>query len=983
METANKIKQEKIISEKDINNIQNNEEEIIVQHNDKDKDKERENNIKTLMDKSLATESTYSNIVFNKHELFFNSLPNIMAFDSVVIKNTGKTCVYYKWQKNNKLFKLDDKKSDGIDRFYCHYTDSKIYPDEERKFTFSFFSEKNGVFSEEWFLATTPPLKNCDLHIHLNGLVHKFVDNYSAKVENFDKEIEKEANRVNINEFVLDLVESIKETPPPVPNMKNENLFKFYFKLYNTEYNVEFSKKIMNNLQKLNNQVMNELLGIIEEDTKTNIEKMDMDITPRKEEKKEDIVLPSPQSSQSRRESKKKLIGKSTLSSKKILEEIKQHEEKEKEKEKDKLSPTEDKEEKEPLMINLEKKEEEKKEETEIFIPKDKIDEQKYWDTSIDKLKERINKNQNPEHKKDYTDKLNCILHISHKKGPEDSGIYNFIKNIILSELDDFNETSNKIREELVLPPYMFDLYTRNSLDEADLAKYEADLKKKRDDFFKKNKKKPPAKGEEEKDEMVEYREKLMKQLSENIHIKINDISQENNKSIIKNLLLQGNSLDENYIQRLARIKTFNNIKTEGGFDNKYVVLRIDLDECKLIYVDDTDEEGNVIGNHLSTIDYLSAKDTILQSLIYLLNNGVKVVLLLVDFGPKMASYKVEYSLKYLTSYIEKNTEHPTYFCKNLTELEDYNKKIEEEELKDNCCIVMENINFFLEECGLEMVKDDLINPKEEEKALCLYNKKKFLNALTDKSNIYVNDSIYSMEKYYPTIIDIDSNNANIIKVLGIKIQEQLKKIIEFFSIENNNNVLIIGDNEVFRVKGRKQIIKEKEVEKEEINDKEKENNINNINKEKENNKENEEIEEKKEANPNMENILDEGIIGGTEILDYSDEDCFITNLLILNAIMGKFKKIFIMGKLALQFIQFLRHDYEIFDNNLYQVHPSLFKIIRYILVKADLLNIEIIIPSDFKILDKEEFNRHLYPLIDQNGLSKNYTNEIRTLLKR
>ena len=95
------------------------------------------------------------------------------------------------------------------------------------------------MFSEEWFLATTPPLKNCDLHIHLSGLVHKYVDKYSEKVGNFDAEIEKEAHRVNINELVLDLIETIKETEPPVPNMKNENMFKFYFKYYNTKYNVE------------------------------------------------------------------------------------------------------------------------------------------------------------------------------------------------------------------------------------------------------------------------------------------------------------------------------------------------------------------------------------------------------------------------------------------------------------------------------------------------------------------------------------------------------------------------------------------------------------------------------------------------------------------------------------------------------------------------------------------------------------------------
>ena len=212
---------------------------------------------------------------------------------------------------------------------------------------------------------------------------------------------------------------------------------------------------------------------------------------------------------------------------------------------------------------------------------------------------------------------------------------------------------------------------------------------------------------------MEEYREKLMKQLSENICIKMDGIGLENNKSKIKEELLLGNTLDEKYIERLSRIKTFNNVKMEGGFDNKYAILRIDLDQCKLVYVDDIDEEGNVIGN----------KDTMLQSLIYLLNNGVKVVLLLVDFGPKTAKYQVEYSLKYLTSYIEKNLEHPTYFCKDFNELEDYNKKIDEEELKDNCCIVMENINFFMEECGIELIQDEIINPKNEEKSLSVYNK--------------------------------------------------------------------------------------------------------------------------------------------------------------------------------------------------------------------------------------------------------------------
>jgi hypothetical protein len=716
---------------------------------------------------------------------------------------------------------------------------------------------------------------------------------------------------------------------------------------------------------------MNEILGIVEEEKPPKKEEI-----PPKEEIKEDtdntnILEMSPQ-----KESKKRSMKRPTITKKEKI--IIHEDEKQKEKEKEKESgPTP-----QPTLSNIGNKEEEilaKKEtekvEDEYFIPKNEIEEKKYWDSSIDTLKERINQITNEEHKKEYNDKLNCILHISHKKGVEDSYIYDFIKSIILNELDNINETSNKIREELVLPPYTFDLLTRRSLNEADLAKYDAELKKKKDDFLKKNKKKPPAKGEEEKDEMEEYRDKLMRKLSENILIKMNKINLENNKNKMKDDILKANILNEAYIERLSRIKTFNNVKTEGGFDNKYVVLRIDLEECKLIYEDDVDEEGNVIGNHLSTVDFLTSKDKILQSLSYLLNNGVKAVLLLVDFGPKIGSFAKDYSLQHLTSYIEKNLEHPTYFCNNLEELNDYNKKLEEEELKDNCCIVMENINFFLEECGVEKFQEDLINPNGEEKSLSLYNKKKFLNTLTNNSTIFVNDSIFSFDKYYPTIIDVESN----LKVLGIKVQEQLKKIIEFFSIENNNYILILGDNDIFKVKGRKQIIKtvnnnvngEKEGEIEKDKEKENEGEIK------------EEITEKKYESPHTENILDEGYIGGSEILDYADEESLMTNLLILNAIMGRFKKIFIMGKLALQFIQFLRHDYELFDNNLYPVNENLFKIMRFILIKADLLKIDIILPDDFKILNKEEFKKHLEPLIDQNGISKNYTKEMKSLLKR
>jgi len=448
-----------------------------------------------------------------------------------------------------------------------------------------------------------------------------------------------------------------------------------------------------------------------------------------------------------------------------------------------------------------------------------------------------------------------------------------------------------------------------------------------------------------------------MEELSHNILEKIDDIGTLKSKNGIKDKLLNANILNENYLDRLSRIKNLNSVKSEGGFDNKYVVLRMDIQECKRNYEDEVDEDGKITGRHLKNIDFLNTKDKMMQSLNYILNNGVRVVLLLIDFGRKTGgTFVPEFSIKDIVPYIESGLDHPAFYCKNLEELSEFNKKIDEDDLKDNCCIVMENINFFIEECGSENIKDEILNPNGNNKSLSLYQKNKFLDELMGKSTIYVNDSVYRFEDYIPSIVDVKVP----LKVLGAKINDQLQKILEFFSIDNKQYALIMGDNDVFRIKSHN-VIKKNE------ND--------NNNGDNSNNQGNEQI---------LENILDDvDISGATEILDYSSEETLINNLLIINAIMPRFKKIFIFGKLALQFIQFLRHDYDLFDKKLYPENENIFNLMKYILIKAYLLKIEIILPDDFKVLDKEEFKKHFLPYIDNNGQTKDYTKEIKLLLKR
>ena len=900
------------------------QEDIFAEHNSK---KNLDEHIQS-QDKDLENLTpTNSFIELDKHQLFFHSQPNQIAYDTVTIKNTGQTCVYYQWQKSSKAFQLEDKRSDGMDRFFCHYGDDKIYPDEEKEFTFSFFSEKNGVFSEEWGLVTVPPLQNCDLSIHLNGLVHKYEDFYSENINKLEKKIQDSESTTRINEFVLDLINTIREQPPKKPNMFNEKIFSYYFKLLNKEYNIEFSSKVMRNLNKLNNDIMNEILGINEEFP-----------LPPEPPKKPEPPKESPMNTiESKEEKKSEKNGKKTQKKTNKKTEVKEEPKKEETKEEEKDSiPTEEK------KIELPKVEE-------FFEPKNANEEQKFWNGSIDEIKKRISLVKDEEKKLDFTNKLNCILHISRKKGPEESPVYDFVKNIFLSELENINETSNKIREELSMPPYTFDLLTRQSLNEEDLAKYDAEMKKRKEEFLKKIKKKPGGKEDEENEI---YKKKLEEELSKNILEKMEDIQSKKLKSGLKDKLLSANILNETYLDRLSRIKNLNTVKTEGGYDNKYVVLRMDLEECKRNYEDEVDEDGKVIGRHLKSIDFLNAKDKMMQSLNYVLNNGVRVVLLLIDFGPKSGVFSPEFSVKDIVPYIETGLDHPAFYCKNLEELIEYNKKIDDDDLKDNCCIVMENINFFLEECDKENFQDEILNPNGEEKNLSIYRKNKFLEELMGKSSIYVNDSIYRFDKYIPSILDVNVP----LKVLGAKINDQLQKILEFFNIDNKSYALIMGDNDVFRVKGH---------------------NISQMSKKENNNGNNGD-------NNLLENILnDVENSGTTEILDYSSEETMVTSLLIINAIMSRFKKIFIFGKLALQFIQFLRHDYDLFDKKLYQINENIFKLMKYILVKAYLLKIEIILPDDFKLLEKEEFKKHFIPFIDGNGQSKDYTKEIKFLLKR
>ncbi len=132
--------------------------------------------------------------------------------------------------------------------------------------------------------------------------------------------------------------------------------------------------------------------------------------------------------------------------------------------------------------------------------------------------------------------------------------------------------------------------------------------------------------------------------------------------------------------------------------------------------------------------------------------------------------------------------EQTIYFIQNFEELDEFERKLENEEIKDNSLVMFENINFFMEECGVEI--DEWHG---QEAILKLFNKIKFTSNLS-RGSYFVNDSQRSIMRTYPTVIDMQCDK----KCLGLRLENQFSKIFNFFSINTKEYILIIGgENDV------------------------------------------------------------------------------------------------------------------------------------------------------------------------------------------
>jgi 3-phosphoglycerate kinase len=519
-----------------------------------------------------------------------------------------------------------------------------------------------------------------------------------------------------------------------------------------------------------------------------------------------------------------------------------------------------------------------------------------FWNGSIDSLKVMIYRIQEDSAKSELLFKLHCLIHRSINKKAEDSLLIPYFKSKLETLAFEFNEICNSVREEFTLHPVYFDYLTRLCfLTEKEANLYKNELNKKKEEFYKKNKKKH-MKPEEEEKEILECKAKILDTLKEKLLVRFEHLEQEKISYLIEEIVMNSSDFNDEYIDRISRVKSIKSIKNEG-LENKIVIIRIDIQLYRHNYENILDDEGVLIETKLKDVEFPQIKE-MLHSVSFFMNNQVKAVVLLVDYGPKLGYYTEEFSTKYVCDYINKNgiIEQKVNFINNR-DLSDLQEKLNSEELRESELFILENLNFNPEECGYEIVNDKfLVKNIGSSENLKYFTKLKYVDLITMhgahypssflENQIFINDSINSILKKYPSVVDVPTN----LRAIGLRIESPIQKITTFFQIDSPNFMLVIGDFD---------------------------------------------LEEK-----------------------LSDEEIIFKKLLILNSIMLRFKVIFILGKLAIMLIHFLQKEFVIDPK--YKINPLFYNLTKYIMVKAHFNNIEIVLPTDGKILKKSEYENYI-----------------------
>lgn len=159
-----------------------------------------------------------SQLRLSKKHLTFTAVQGTIACDSIWVENIGNTVVFYEWRKV-KMPNLHQSCMNDMDsRFFCHYSKYLLKPGESRNFIFSFKSDIHGIFNEAWELYSDPKLVEPLQPILLAG--HSLtIDTHREFREGFDKKILDDFVWRSMKEIVSDIVDDVRTTDPPPPDL--------------------------------------------------------------------------------------------------------------------------------------------------------------------------------------------------------------------------------------------------------------------------------------------------------------------------------------------------------------------------------------------------------------------------------------------------------------------------------------------------------------------------------------------------------------------------------------------------------------------------------------------------------------------------------------------------------------------------------------------------------------------------------------------
>lgn len=123
-------------------------------------------------------------------------------------------------------------------------------PGETKTFTFSFISDKVGMYNEEWELLTEPLLNNSLPMLSLSGIATQ-PDAYTEKRNRFWEDFTDNFVQRDAAQTVDELIDRVKTPPKAEPNRRDPEIFAKMFEESNQDLKLYYSADTMDGLYDL------------------------------------------------------------------------------------------------------------------------------------------------------------------------------------------------------------------------------------------------------------------------------------------------------------------------------------------------------------------------------------------------------------------------------------------------------------------------------------------------------------------------------------------------------------------------------------------------------------------------------------------------------------------------------------------------------------------------------------------------------------